>query len=418
MKDNIQGNTRALDMLIGALVVVTFLIYIGFDELVPLLWAISYWSGLTALIVIVIALIPASVWAYAKIKESILKNRLINIDIAAKSQEIVSNEHGVYLVDHIDKYTRPLHLDPRLYQNGRNTEPTKDELYRWGFWITSKYGKNNIPTPLPEITVERPPDAIQLLAPLDRLMLVGGSGSGKTSMAQHLISSRSGKVLVFDPHDDKRTWPDNAIVIGGGQDYDSISNELLGLLNEVKHRYELRSEQGLQPNQFTPIFFVMDEWREVVANRDEVKNALRHFLTSLRKVNMGFLLISQTDRADPLGLRGESDLRESFEGIVRLSGNKKVGITAKLETVDGEIIIEHPGPYEPKLLPANIPDDNKGYEVGKYTPPIDTTEQRVMDMYNRGTSITEIGRVIYGDGTKGGEQNKLVKAVLKKHKLI
>ena len=76
---------------------------------------------------------------------------------------------------------------------------------------------------------------------MERGLIVGASGSGKTTIIQHIIARRPGDVLVLDPHDDTVTWPSNAQVVGGGQDYTAIESALLDLDVQYSEGWSFKS---------------------------------------------------------------------------------------------------------------------------------------------------------------------------------
>lgn len=321
----------------------------------------------------------------------------------------------VFVKDYNHDYLwNPAHLQSTSF-DGSTGQPTDDEQRMLlAHKLASAAGGGKEARKIldqPEISVE--PGEISLLLEVqkyDRSLLVGGSGSGKTTLMQHMVEAQRGQVIVFDPHDDGVTWPENATVVGGGEDWKAIADELQGLMELKSKRYKERFDVGKQPGEFDPLFFVADEWRNITQNCENAPPALKMFLTDLRKVNMGMVIMSQSDRAEALGLKGSYDLLDGFEAIVRLLGNKKVGFSANVETINGEYEVIPPGPYAPQLTARG-----EAYQTGQSKAPLSSEDQLTLDLWDGGErSKTRIGKRVFG--SKGGWQNERVTEVLKKHR--
>jgi hypothetical protein len=258
------------------------------------------------------------------------------------------------------------------------------------------------------------PDVLQVVASFDRALIHGGSGAGKTNLTRHQIAAQAGQVVILDPHDNHVTWPDGITVIGGGENYSAIEDELHAWVAEKHSRMTAREQNRIDdPNDFAPLFMVADEWLDITQNVETAGACLAQLLTAIRKVNMWLWILSQSDRAGSLGLKGRYDLIDCFEGIVRLRGNKAAGWSARVETIDGEFEVRPPGPFGGR---RQIAAPQAGYEPGAFQRPPGKDEQRVLEMFDAGTSITAIGREVFGGGTsEGGQQNRLVKAVLRRN---
>jgi hypothetical protein len=236
---------------------------------------------------------------------------------------------------------------------------------------------------------------------MERGLIVGSSGSGKTTLLQHIIARRPGDVLVLDPHDNTQTWPGNAQVVGGGQDYQAIESSLAQFTGQVRSRYRERYENQIAEDQFTPLMLVFDEWLEIFKHVDSAADNMQSVLTGGRKINTCLIVGSQSERVKPLGLDGQGDLKNGFY-MVRLRGNKDLGISATLDTGEGPQDVMLPGPYVPASKQVVNP---------ALPPPMDDQAQRVIDMHRRGMSITAIGEAIYG--VKGGNQNELIRQIIR-----
>lgn len=308
---------------------------------------------------------------------------------------------------------RAAHIDPRVYANGQWTEPLPVELASYAAYLASIHPR----------AITRAADAPQLAAPdtlpdilvataeIERLLVVGGSGSGKTTLLQWFIEARRGhRVIVLDPHDNTRTWGD-AQVVGAGQDYESILLALTGLAQEIKARYQLRATGiELTRDNCHPLVLVIDEWREVVHAIKEVAPLVMTCLTGGRKVEVATILGSHSDRAKPLGIDGEADLKDGF-GLVRLKGGKGKPYSATLDIGDGPQPIALPGPFVPG---AALGPREPVIELGAVELPMMPEEQQIIELYDAGDrAVTRISLQVFGH--KGGVQSETVRDCLKRH---
>jgi hypothetical protein len=296
---------------------------------------------------------------------------------------------------------------------GDNRPMTAEELQAWLLWhslhATRHVGRNEI-----ENLLEVPQGPVMLMPALqniDRALIIGNSGAGKTTLLQHVISQRPGDVVVIDPHDDRHTWPPNAQIIGGGQDYDEIERALLALVEEIRRRYQERATG--RSLDFGLLTVVVDEWRQITQNTHEAADSIKTVLTGGRKVRTACIVASHSERARPLGLEGEADLKDGF-AIVRLQGSQELNIpfTATLDMGDGEIPVVLPGPYMTIEKPERLLIDPASVEL-----PMTPQERQILMLWDAGhRSVTKIGAMVYG--SKGGQQNELVRETLRKFKRV
>jgi molybdopterin-guanine dinucleotide biosynthesis protein len=66
---------------------------------------------------------------------------------------------------------------------------------------------------------------------MQRLLIVGGQNSGKTTLLKHIAHQRSltGSVLILDSHNHAGKWSDKYRIVGHGRDYAAIETELHNL---------------------------------------------------------------------------------------------------------------------------------------------------------------------------------------------
>jgi energy-coupling factor transporter ATP-binding protein EcfA2 len=150
------------------------------------------------------------------------------------------------------------------------------------------------------------------------LALIGPQGSGKTTIAQHLIrvKKQAGHTIaVLDPHYRKGEW-EGCQIIGAGKNYAAINAYLKEVASLVNDRYRQREAEGTE--KFPPLTIVVEEltcWEGKVSHAQEfVKSALSDF----RKIGLKALFISHGEtNALWGGANGTRGLRDSSLAFIR-----------------------------------------------------------------------------------------------------
>jgi hypothetical protein len=157
------------------------------------------------------------------------------------------------------------------------------------------------------------------------------------------------------------------------------------------------------------ITILIDEWRAITRQLGKsAEEAIRTLLTESRKAAFSVFVASHSDRARPLGLEGEYDLKDGF-AIVRLTianGQRQ----ATLDTGSGEMLAVMPGPFG-SSQPQVIEGDSINLEPGP-----DDTEANILRLHQAGESVSSIAAKIFG--SKGGWQNQQVKDILAKFQAV
>jgi hypothetical protein len=235
---------------------------------------------------------------------------------------------------------------------------------------------------------------------------VGASDSGKTTLLQWLVSRRlqSSRVIVIDPHTYPDKWP-GCIVVGTGRNYQEIGRALDALVRLMTKRYEEIGKGTVAEQAHARITILIDEWRAIVYNVKGASEAIKALLTESRKAAFSVFVATHSDRAKPLGLDGEYDLKDGF-AIVRLSvvnGQRQ----ATLDMGSGEMPVMLPGRY-----PTQSVEVAEAGEVIDLRPEPTPTEARILTLHAEGVSYNEIARQVYGH--IGGKQTNQIKEVLAK----
>ena len=247
---------------------------------------------------------------------------------------------------------------------------------------------------------------LDLLTALDnaqRTLIVGPSNAGKTTLLQHIISRRRGQVIVIDPHSYPEKWPCKQVV-GLGRDYEAIAAALISLVKLMSQRYDEIGRGEVAEGHHAPVTIIIDEWRVIVQNVEIAGESIKTLLTESRKAAMSVFVATHSERAKPLGLEGEYDLKDGFS-IVHLfhEGGRRL---ATIDTGQG---------HQPALLPGpfviNQPPAESKLDLPEPEPPKpDETESQILELWRQGLPKTRIAMEVFG--SKGGKQSRRIEDVI------
>jgi len=301
---------------------------------------------------------------------------------------------------------RAAHLDPRFYANGQYGEPTDTEIRAWQAFNAPRVIKEQAGAMLPATTQV---DLLSALDSVQRCLIVGASDSGKTTLLQWLVSRKlnTSRVIVIDPHAYPQKWPTGAHVTGTGRNYLEIDRALAALVQLMTKRYDEIGRGVVAEMAHSRITILIDEWRAITGNLgSSASDAIKALLTESRKAAFSVFVASHSDRAKPLGLMGEYDLKDGF-CVVRLSvvdGQR----TATIDTGNGPVPAVLPGPFagsQPQVI-----------EHISFEPEPDANEATILRLHQTGASFNEIARQVFG--STGGHQTNKIKTVLAKFSTV
>jgi hypothetical protein len=321
----------------------------------------------------------------------------------------LSNNGQVFVRDTDHKAVwHALHLEQRVYSNGQYVQPSPFEAKAWEVFNGPKRTATIKPELLPALV--QPVNLLDALETVQRCLIVGASDTGKTTLLQHIINRRvqNSKVIVIDPHAYPKKWA-GCSVAGTGRNYGEIEKALTALVQIMTKRYD-EIGKGVMPEMGHPrITILIDEWRAIIANVKPAGEAIKALLTESRKAAFSVFVATHSDRAKPLGLEGEYDLKDGF-AVVRLTvinGQRQ----ATFDTGNGELPVMLPGPYHghyPQVIDA-------GEFINLDVKPT-AIEAEILNLHSAGNSISAIAAQVFG--SKGGNQNQQVKDVLSKYDAV
>ncbi|MBD2040183.1 type IV secretory system conjugative DNA transfer family protein [Microcoleus sp. FACHB-672] len=182
-------------------------------------------------------------------------------------------------------------------------------------------------------------------------LIVGASGTGKSTIAKAVARRLGGRVTVLDPHHKKRDWGELP-VIGGGRDFKAIDAYLAAQIEEMDHRYKMRN---LGIEDFPMCSTIIDEAPAIAANCDNWRPYIRATAREARKVLLPAIILAQDENAKTLDIEGEAAMREGFDrlylGTIAINKARSLKDAALLEWLKG---CKRPGLFNEQ--PLEVPD--------------------------------------------------------------
>lgn len=234
------------------------------------------------------------------------------------------------------------------------------------FVLLPAYSSKRARNVIPEQPAEDPMTPVQPLLPylkqLDRVLLIGGMGAGKTSLMKHLVAERvtQGQTYVIDSHAAPDTWPNGAEVIGRGRNYAEIETHIKQLHAEMDNRYKLLSSGEVAESEFGRLNIIIDEFT-VLNKYCEVKDEITSLLCECRKVGFTLCIGGQSDRVKSLGLEGAGDLIHGFEAVCYLekaADGERYGVVKAGRSKEA-VTYKHPGIFKGQKQITAGPADKK-----------------------------------------------------------
>ena len=183
------------------------------------------------------------------------------------------------------------------------------------------------------------------------LMILGETGSGKSTICKYLVSQVNAPCLIIDPHAAPTDWR-GFTVTGSGRNYEAIATEFERLANLMQIRYEQR-DKGI--SQFDPLIVIIDEFPAIASSLGKgATDTVKLLAREARKVSIRMCLLSQGAEVKTLGLEGEGSIRECF-AMLRLGNFALTHGKQSKDKAIGEALENSDRPAMLDQLPCNLP---------------------------------------------------------------
>jgi hypothetical protein len=241
-----------------------------------------------------------------------------------------------------------------MYASGYGSIGEAQSHIQYRNWLDA-----SLQPPKREVTIAAPieaPAAVKF-APIEsslkkpHLMILGETGSGKSTICKYLVSQVNAPCLIIDPHASLTDWS-GFNVVGSGRNYGDIATEFERLAQLMQIRYEAR-DKGI--SQFEPLIVIIDEFPAIASSLGKsATDTVKLLAREARKVQIRMCLLSQGAEVKTLGLEGEGSIRECF-AMLRLGNFATTHAKSQKDKAIGEAIDNSDRPAMLDQLPCNLP---------------------------------------------------------------
>jgi Type IV secretion-system coupling protein DNA-binding domain len=200
-------------------------------------------------------------------------------------------------------------------------------------WLASRWSGHEVKRITSAVGEEAAPVPSAALAEGHRWLIVGASGSGKSTAARGMIRdylAKGAEVLILDP--EGAAWPKGARMVGAPDDFDAIGAELVkvGALATVRRAQFMRGVRT-----FAPLLVVIEEAPAVLQQSAGSVAILSDLARRGRKLSIHLLMLAQDTQAKTLKLEGQLQLltnfrrletRKAARGIELIAGDRAVSL--------------------------------------------------------------------------------------------
>lgn len=250
----------------------------------------------------------------------------------SKSVQFFGLDGMVYAANADGVPIQALHLDTRSYISPTIDEPDDFNVLKWSAFYSRKQKViDSLAQPL-ALQAQLPPGlppVLPVLVDLQRVLIVGGMGSGKTNLMRWLAAAKQAqsRVLVIDTHAKPGLWPIGCHVIGAQRNYEAVETALDRLVNMMQRRFEEigRGEKDYREHEI--ITLCSDEWTMLpeIIGQKEIQRYTKPLLVESRKAGLDFVLAAHDTTVKAIGVEGMGGLREAFDAIVRTRRDQATG---------------------------------------------------------------------------------------------
>jgi energy-coupling factor transporter ATP-binding protein EcfA2 len=305
--------------------------------------------------------------------------------------------------------------------------------------------------PLQSVVVDTTPkgiapnfESIDLLESImgKHLLIIGDTGTGKSTIAQWIAGCNSSQVRVYDPDAAPDEWV-GLEVVGRGGNFAAISSGMSADLEEMQSRIEDRATQGDKANIGKDLCLIAEEFPILKDECDIAPEWLAKIARRGRKPRLFIIALSQSDSVQALGIEGDGAIRSNFRylrlGKFAVAHAKKLKNEALIQwlqsgkyrcMVDDEPcqlpnLKSYPSvtPQLPKTAPTApvvTPETptQSGFELNSTTVELDSVSMRnsIKFLLNQGMAESRIIKEFLGYSGSRYQQGKEVFAALTKDK--
>jgi energy-coupling factor transporter ATP-binding protein EcfA2 len=257
-----------------------------------------------------------------------------------------------------------------------------------------------------QIETQTAQSILPILSEIPRIWLVGGQGSGKTSLMNHLadLFLHYSDLIVLDTHDQPGKWPQGARVFGGGRDYEGVAYAMKWLLELMQQRYQEYFD-GKPEQDFKKIRIIADEWTSIPRKLPDQVAQFSEIFTEGRKVGIDYCFASHSDRVGKTGFAGCKDIFDEIDAVAYLKND----MGQRYALLNGQKY-QHPGPYlKGRSARFEMPETFETQETPKQEP---FRRQETQSFRHLGFSgFSEQDQKIYDLAMSGMSRGKIAKEV-------
>jgi hypothetical protein len=185
-----------------------------------------------------------------------------------------------------------------------------------------------------EIVNQKPDEAPHTL-------IIGPSGTGKTTLAEAIVSTRAGMVAILDMKWTPGKWGNlPAIPIDDDGKYTQIERAAKSLLAELNDRL-VSLKQGV--TTFTELTIVVEELPTVVDECPSGATLFKQIGRLGRELHIRLVGLSQSERVKSLGIAGEGDAKDNYL-LIRL-GKFAIALMPESRGLNRPAVLEWQGEH-------------------------------------------------------------------------
>jgi energy-coupling factor transporter ATP-binding protein EcfA2 len=147
-------------------------------------------------------------------------------------------------------------------------------------------------------------------------LIIGPTGSGKTTFTRALLAQRAGRIAVLTPKPDPDDWPGVPITtIDNNGKFTELTRAFVQLGDDIRIRL-VAAKRGQKPDEADTLTIVCDDWPVLASECGKPATDLFKLVARLgRSLRVRLVILSQSERVKSLGLEGEGDAKDNFVKI-------------------------------------------------------------------------------------------------------